>query len=54
MTGGQVNSPFTVSNTADIYGLSCPAAGSCVGLASYLHGAHGDFSEATFTLAYAP
>jgi hypothetical protein len=53
VTGGKVNPPVTVSNTADIYWLACPAAGSCVGLASYLHGAHGDFSEATFTLSYA-
>ena len=51
-TGGKLAPAVSVPGSSDVYGLSCPVAGSCVGVASYLHGAYGDFSEGVFTLNY--
>jgi hypothetical protein len=50
--GGKLGADVTVPGSADVYGLSCPLVGSCVGVASYLHGTYGDYSEGIFTLGY--
>jgi hypothetical protein len=50
--GGKLGAAVTVPGSADVYGLSCPVLGSCVGIASDLHGAYGDCSEGIFTLDY--
>lgn len=50
--GGKLGTAITVPGSADVYALSCPVLGSCVGIASDLHGAYGDYSEGIFTLDY--
>jgi hypothetical protein len=51
-TGGVAGNSLTVPGLADVYALSCPQVGACDGVGSLLHGPHGDFSLATFTLHY--
>jgi hypothetical protein len=51
-TGGVVANSLTVPGLADVYALSCPQVGACDGVGSLLHGPHGDYSLATFTLRY--
>jgi hypothetical protein len=50
--GAVAGSPLTVPGLADVYALSCPQVGACDGVGSLLHGPHGDYSLATFTLRY--
>ncbi len=50
--GGKLGGAVTVPGSANVYALSCPVLGSCVGIASDLHGAYGDYSEGIFTLDY--
>jgi hypothetical protein len=51
-TGGAVGTSLTVPGLADVYSVSCPQVGACDGVGSLLHGPHGDYSLATFTLRY--
>lgn len=50
--GGRLGTAVTVPGSADVYALSCPALGSCVGIAADLHGRYGDYSVGIFTLNY--
>lgn len=51
VSGGQLGSPVALPGADSVYTLSCPLAGSCVGIASLQHGAYGDSSVGTFTVA---
>jgi len=50
--GGKLGAAVSIPSSADVDGLACPVTGSCVGLASYLHGAYGNYSEGIFTFSY--